>query len=354
MLKNKNKKRTKKITDDEILLRLKRWIPKIVNNTVKRYEKGPLAEIFNEADMLALAEDTSLEVLRRVKIGLKNRKLKDSVDLRGCESYFKTAFKNQCLKIYEKYAKTDIRAGIQTIGSEEAMAVASSKNLYSPEDTYLVSDQIDLIMKSLKNSDNAFNIMVSKNSCSLNKPLLLSDLQYYHKIFKGLLDGYTAEEIEKNLCLDNSTFLRQKRLLFEKIKNEFPNALEDMKEHFETKEDYRVHTRDVNKRQKLKQAIKEYKPKFLFYVHTSIDEKDYFTASLYARIEMYDRFGNSSRQVAPKLLKIKEIKGQNNPKTMINQVKDTLWKESKSEEIKTIAEKEANSYLEELKNKEAS
>lgn len=340
------------ITDDEILARLRKWIPKIVYNTTSRYVGGALASIFNEADMTALAEDTSLEVLRRVKIGLKNPNHRESVDLKGCEAYFKTAFKNQCLKVYEKFGKTDIRAGVQTIGSDEAMAVAAAKNLYSPEDTYLMNNQLDMIFDTLKSTDEEFNNMVKTYASRSNREVSPTELQHFKPIFQYLLDGYTAEEIETKLGITNSDFLRQKRLLFECVKLKHSSALQDMKEHFECPEDYRVHVRDVNKRQKLKQAIKDFKPKFLFYVHTTVDSvnKEEFTAVLYARIEMYDRFDNKSNKVPPKLLKIKEIKGSN-PEQEMTKVKNILWQESRNSLLKKDVEKEAYSYLEEVKNK---
>jgi len=350
-LKSVKLKKPPVITDDEILARLRKWIPKIVYNTTSRYVGGALASIFNEADMTALAEDTSLEVLRRVKIGLKNKNHRDSVDLKGCEAYFKTAFKNQCLKVYEKHGKTDIRAGVQTIGSDEAMAVAAAKNLYSPEDTYLMNNQLDMIFYTLKSRDDEFNNMVKTYASRSNREVSQKELQHFKPIFQYLLDGYTAEEIETKLGITNSDFLRQKRLLFEYVKSNHPSALQDMKEHFEYSEDYRVYVRDVNKRQKLKQAIKKFKPKFLFYVHTTIDSvnKEKFTAVLYARIEMYDRFDNKSNKVPTKLLKIKEIKG-NNPEQEMTKIKNILWEESRNSLIKKDVEKEAYSYFEEVKN----
>lgn len=359
--KNKNKKnsvlklkKTKKkkniLTDTEILDRLKRWIPKIVKNTTSRYATGNLASIFNEADMFALAEDTALEVLRRVKIGQEDRNLKDSVDLKGCESYFKTAFKNQCLKIYEKYAKTDIRAGVQTVGSEEALAVAASKNLYSPEDSYLLNNQFGLVLKRLKESDQKYNNMVKLSAERNHRLVEENELQCFESIFNKLLEGYTAEETEAILKLSNSEFLRQKRMMFEFIKQEFPHLLSDMLEHFEIQEDYRVHVRDVNKRQKLKQASKDFKPKSLFYIHTTIKEKNKFVATLYASIDIYDRFDNKVSKIPSKLIKVKEEVGSDIEKEM-SKIKEKLWSESKDQEVSIFLQKERESYLIEVKNK---
>lgn len=353
VIKKKAKPKTKKviISDLDIYNRLKKWIPKIVYNTTSRYANGSMASIFNEADMTALAEDTALEVLRRVKVGLVNSKDPECVDLKGCESYFKTAFKNQCLKVYEKYAKTDIRAGIQTIGSDEAMAVATSKNLYSPEDSYLMNDQLGKVRKKLQESDYEYNKIIIGYAERNNVSVVSSEKQFYSEIFENLLSGFTAEEIQEKVGINNSDFLRQKRMLFEFVKNSFPDLLADMMEHFEAPEDYRVHTKDVNKRQKMKQLIKDLKPKHSFYIHTTVKENK-FVATLYASISLYDRFDNKTNKVPSKLVKVKEQAGKNNIESM-NKIKDNLWQQAKQVDIQSFIKKEADSYLVDVKNKEA-
>ena len=346
-----SKKSTKKpvITDIEILQRLHHWIPKMVYNTVKRYQNGALANIFNEADMTALAEDTSLEVLRRVKIGLKDPNHVECVDLKGCDAYFKRAFINQCLKIYEKHAKTDIRAGIQTTGSEEAMAVATSKNLYSPEDSYIVDNQLGYIFESLKEADASFNQMITISAEKQAKEVGPSDLQHYESIVNLILEGLTAEESAEALKISVPEYLRQKRMCFEYIKQEYPDALDNLMEHFESREDLRVHVKEVNKRQKLKQEVKDYKAKANFYVQTKM-EKDVFVATLYARIDMYDKYESRSNKVPSKLVAIKVVKDNLKKQTM-EQVKNNLWAEIKSETTKQRIELESEAYLATVKNK---
>lgn len=341
------------LTEAEVFLKLQKSIPKAVFNTTYRYANGPLATIFNEADMTALAEDTALEVARRVKIGIDDPSHQDSVDLKGADAYFKMAYKNQCLKVYEKYAKTDIRAGIQTLGSDEAMAVAASKNLYSPEDNYVLGNQMDLIVASLDKADRTHNNTVMGYATKSGREVKAEELQHFTEIFKQLIEGYTAEEIESSLGISNSDFLRQKRLLFEFVKASHPLALDDMESHFDSQEDLRIHVRDVNKRQKLKQAVRDFKAKALFYIHATVNKQNEFVAVLYARIEMYDRFNNKSSQVAPKLLKVKEIKGKNVNEEM-TEIKNRLWAESKGESVKMMIEDASNSYLEEVKNNVAS
>jgi len=350
-LSNKNKN-LEILSDTEILAKLQKSIPRLVAGTVRRYENGHYASIFNWSDMNALAEDTALEVLRRIKIRQTTPENPEGVDLKGADSYFKMAFKNQCLKMYEKYAKTDIRAGIQTLGSEEAMAVAVSKNLYSPEDSYVLSNHFDLIKKTLLEADIYYNRFAYSQAEKFNRHPYPHEKQYYAEIFQKLLDGYTAEEIEKDLNLPNADFLRQKRLMCDYVRSKFPASLRDMREHFTIEEDYRIHTKEVNKRQKLKQAIRDFKPKFLFYVHSVVKDK-LVEATLYARIELYDRFENKTNKIPPKLVKIKSIQEKNSTDNL-NKIKDQLWKDSKDSYIQKEVEKLAQDYLNESKNKVAS
>jgi hypothetical protein len=120
-------------------------------------------------------------------------------------------------------------------------------------------------------------------------------------------------------------------------------------EHFENAEDYRVHTREVNKRQKFQQEVKEYKPKVWFYVESKI-QKGVFIANLYARIDMYDRYENKSNKVTPKLIKI-DSKTCGTNESEMKKTKDLLWAESKSVDVLEYVEKESQIYLKEVKNK---
>lgn len=347
------KARTKKPTADQVLADLRKNIPQLVHNTVSRYQNGAYANIFNTADMTALADDTALEVRRRVVIGLKNPKHEDCVDLKGAASYFKRAFINQCLKLYEKHAKTDIRAGIQTVGSEEALAVAASKNLYSPEDSYIVNDQFKYIFDSLKEVDHEYNTMVKAVAERQNRPVEPAELQYFEEIIQLILEGYTAEESAESLKISNPEYLRQKRMVFEYIKQEYRDSLEDLMEHFASQEDYRVHVRDVNKRQKLKQEMKDYKPKTDFYIQTKITETKgvkHFVATLWGRIDMYDKYDNRTSKVASKTIALKEVKAKLEGVNM-ERVVSELKAQSKNEELKSILQEEANKYLEVVKNK---
>lgn len=355
-IKPKTPKKAKVVhpTDTEILQNLRTWIPKLVRDTVSRYQSNSLSSIFNEADMTALAEDTSLEILRRVKIGLNDPNHNDSVDLKGAVNYFKRSFINQTLKLYEKFAKTDIRAGIQTVSSDEALAVAASKNLYSPEDTYIVEDHMKKIFALLNKVDKEFNHSLIEYYKKLGKEVQISDLQHYEDIVRGVFDGNTAQDICTSIQISNADFLRQKRMAFEFIKTEMPTALEDMMEHFEVEEDYRIHTKDVNKRQKFKQEVRNYRPKILYYIGSKIDkDEDKFVATLYARIDMYDQYENKSNKVVSKLVEVESLRSNPNEDEM-KKVKDLLWKNSKNPETHQRMDQVAKSYLEEIKNKAVS
>lgn len=354
-------------SQEEIMARLKKWFPKVVGQTVARYKNSSLSSVFNEADMIALAEDTALDVTQRIILGdkypRKNQEKFTKIDMRGCESYFKTAFKNQTLKLYESYGQTDIRAGIQIVSSEEAMAVATSKNLYNPEDSYIVNDIMSQIKSILDASDAEHNVSVMTYYNKINEKPKPTDLQYYSKIVQQILDGNTAVQICESLQIDTAEFLRQKRLAFELVKTQMPNSLEDLLEHFECAEDYRVHTKEVAKRQKFEQEVKNYKTKVAYYVGSQIKstvvkgkngknkEVSTFEATLYARIDLYNKFDTKTNKVPSKLISVKTLTCDAEDENCMKSTKDSLMKDSKSLEIHQQMEAQAQIYLEEVKNK---
>lgn len=342
-------KKTKKPTETEILNLLRSRIPMMVAQTVSRYKNNSLSVIFDTESMTALADDTALEVLRRVKIGLKKPTHPDAVDLKGAVAYFKRAFINQTLKQYEKHGKTDRRAGIKTLTSEKAMAVAANKNLYMPEDSYIISDQINQILSLLTQSDEKFNKTVVEFYSKLGKDTPAREKQFYNPIVNGLLDGKTANEICEEFGFDMTIFLRQKRLAFELVKESMPNCLSELMEHFESKEDLRVHRQEVNKRKKLKQELKEYTPKAMFFVQMKNDKRSVMV-TLFAQIEMYDSFNNKSKRVEPKLVSLESVKCKKD-ENEVNTIKNRLLALSKSLETKQKIDQIGASYLEEIKNK---
>ena len=73
-VKTKKSTKTKKLTQAEILIRLEKPTKRLVAGTLHRYQNGAYASIFNESEMQALAQDTALEVARRVMVWNKNPK----------------------------------------------------------------------------------------------------------------------------------------------------------------------------------------------------------------------------------------------------------------------------------------
>lgn len=261
----------------KVFNQMKEQQPKLVAMTVKRYEKGGLAQIFNKEEMESLADEVVLKVLARYRKG--------KVNLAGLDSYFKQSFKNQTLKKYEAYAKTDIRGSITTVGSDEAMALAASKNLHSPENQYVVDNTMKKAFKLLQRVDFDFNNGVQKYNNSI------ATKQYYYLIVKNLVDGFTENEICEQLKIDRSEYRRQKRLAFECLKKNMFEELKSLFSVFEVAEDRRIYSQNVHKRSRKSSEVDLFVNKISYVIHeTPISEKQ-IKISLVARIDVVDRFG---------------------------------------------------------------
>lgn len=306
--------------------------PKEVMSTVKRYEKGGLAQIFNHEEMESLADEVILKVLARYRKG--------KVNLKGLNAYFRTSFINQTLKKYEAYAKTDIRGSIQTVGSDEAMALAVSKNLYSPESQYLVDHTMKKAYKILQKSDFDFNNGVQKyNNTHLVK-------QHYYEIVRRLVDGLTENEICDGLLIDRSEYRRQKRLAFEFLKKRMHTELRDLFSEFEAPEDRRVYSQDVNKRSRKVSEVEQFKNNINFMVtETKVSDKK-TKISLIARVDVVDRFG--SKILTPKDFPFKngfiiEMKSVTCSNSALSATKNKLWEDKKEiEQSKEFVIKSTN------------
>lgn len=335
-----------KLSQEQVLERLSKPIQKMVAGTVYRYVNGPYASIFNEAEMSALAQDTALEVARRVLLWNKNVKTKGAVDPRGCEAYFCRAFINQCQKIYEKYAKTDIRAGVQTVSSDEALAVAASRNLENPEHEWILKGEISKLLEELGKIDKRVNELITEQAQREGRTPNANEFQYSKIILEKTLEGYEPHEIREMIHLSEVDYARHRRSALELAKERLNFSFEDMVEHFNDKTDPRIYTRDVKKRKKAAGRIKNYITKPNFYIQTSMNkENQNCITSLFVRIDVYEN-DDVAKEVKPKLIKLKEIESNINN---ADQSRDEMWSITKSYEFLKEVQLLGEKYLKSIK-----
>lgn len=306
MSKQKKSKSSPKLSQADVLLKLENSCKKMVSNTVQRYANGHYANVFNEAEMKALAADTALEVARRIEMFNQNPEQKGAVDPRGCDAYFCRAFINQCQKLYEKYAKTDIRAGVQTCSSDEALAVAASKNLENPENDWILKQEVTLMLHKMGQIDEKVNMAVLEQCERENRKPEPQELQYSKIILEKTLEGYEPNEIRKMINLSEVDYARHRRSSLELAKECVNFSLEDMIEHFNDKLDYRIYTKEVKKRKKSPNKARKYDVAPNFFIQSNIDHKnDQCTTSLFVRIDILDD-QEVCKDFKPKLLKVEE------------------------------------------------
>lgn len=312
---------------------LNEMVPFLVSQTVKRYEKGYLASVFSEDAMTSLAHQKILDVLARYRKG--------KVDLKGLKSYFKIAFKNHTQKVYEAHNGTDIRGGIKTVSSDEAMTVAINMNLYNPEKQYIVNHTMNFIVKKLREHDTEFNERVLKfNKESTHR-------QNFAGIIEGLLKGNTAEETCQELAMVNSDYLRQKRLCFDYLKKEMPQELKALFSEFEHEEDKRIHVQNVEKRCKRGKEGNTVKESFILKEKPKGKTTE---VSLILCLNLLDYNGNnvnSPRQSDIKTWKQILLETKKANKNNIKEIKNNLLSLSKLEITKIKAKKEAELFLNE-------
>jgi hypothetical protein len=312
---------------------LTEMVPFLVAQTVRMYEKGHLASVFSEDAMTSLANQKILDVLARYRKG--------KVDIKGLKSYFKTSFKNHSQKVYEAHNGTDIRGGIKTVSSEEAMTVAINMNLYNPEKQYIVHHTLNHVIKNLRSHDVEFNERVLKfNQDNTYK-------QNFSGIIEGLLKGNTAEETCQQLGMINSDYLRQKRLCFDYLKKEMPDVLRSLFSEFEHEEDKRIHVQNVDKRNKRGKEGNTIRESFVL---REVKVGKSIEVSLIACLNVLDYNGNNvmpPRQSELKTSKqiVLEVKKAN--KNNIQDIKNNLLAISKTEITKIKVKKEAELFLNE-------
>jgi hypothetical protein len=337
---------TKSITQEEVMERLAKPAKKLVAGTIHRYANGPLSSVFNESEVQALAQDTALEVCRRVMLWVKNKRTKGAVDPRGCEAYFSRAFINQCQKIYEKYAKTDIRAGVQTVSSDEALAVAASRNLETPEHDWILQGEIRRLLVEMEKIDHRVNDLVTNQAVKEGRNPRPEELQYSKIILEKTLLGYEPNEIRKEINLSEVDYARHRRAALELAKERIGFGFNDYVEHFNGKEDYRIYTKEVKKRKRSPTRNRNYTVNPNFYIQTSMNqEKQTAITSLYVRIDILED-EQITKEVKPKLIKLEEHESNINK---ANEVRDALWSKTKSVDYINNVKNMGQKYLKSVK-----
>jgi len=159
------------------------------------FENGIYAGDFNDIEMNALAEDTAMEVARRVMNWVENPNHEQGVESKGMFNYFRTAFDNQCKKRYEKIAKTEKSGSAQAISSDEALAVAASKNLLYPERTIVLEKEFEYIIKRLKKRDiqqnrRTIKRLLNKTVNLATDPVSQEDVSAIERVLQFKARGY--------------------------------------------------------------------------------------------------------------------------------------------------------------------
>jgi hypothetical protein len=262
------------LTDEEIDQKLAYKAKKCIYDALMKYENGPYASIFNEADMIALSQDIQMEVKRRVKIYQKDPTNQAAVNSRGMGNYYTTAFKNHLQKIYEKHAKTDSRAGVGTVSSDEALLIASSKNLIYPENHYLIMKEFQHVVSLLENKDKKYNDELIRKASLTNRTIEPREFSYNSIIIEKTLEGYSPSEIREALLLTKSDYAQKRDLALREAKECFAANYQDLKEHFDQTLDPRIYIRDVAKRLKKETRMKnDFKIRLSYYVENKVDKQ---------------------------------------------------------------------------------
>lgn len=324
-----------KLTKIEVMKILEPARKKMIYNTIGRYQNGAMASIFNEADITALAEDVALEVARRVEVFNKSPRAKEAVNPKGARAYFCRAFINHCQKIYEKHAKTDTRAGIQTVSSDEALAVAASKNWIAPENDYLLKGEMKFLLDELKDIDDRINSRLETIASREERVLKPEEKQHSNVIISKMLEGFEPHEIRDLVGLTEVDYARHRKAALELCKEILPYEFNDMVEHFPQSMDYRLLTREVNKRKKAKGRVRNYSVKNHYYVESKMDnKKGLCKTTLFVQINVMEG-EDKSPDFQPKKVKLLEEKTSFEK---ASEVRKRFWSECSRPELKLRVE----------------
>lgn len=324
-----------KLTQTQVLNLLEPSKKKMIYTTVRRYENGALSSIFNESEVSALAEDVALEVARRVAIFNKSPRAREAVDPKGARAYFTRAFINHCQKIYEKHAKTDTRAGIQTVSSDEAMTVAASKNWTTPENKYLLNNELVHLITALEQKDKAINDRLQQICAEENRSPKPEEKLHSAVIILKMLEGFEPFEIRDLLKLSEGDYARHRKAALDLAKELMPHSLADLIPHFDSPMDYRVLTREVQKRKKSKNRIRNYSLTNHYFVESKFDKKSGTCQTiLYVQIDVME--GESkSPDFKPYRAKLMEEK---TAQAKASEIRQKFWTQTKAQSIATKVE----------------
>lgn len=310
----------------------------LVYNIVKKYENGPLSSIFNEEEMTALAEDKMLITLRGIKLFEEKGKIKGAVEHLGAVRYFKTSFFNHSQKIYEKYARTDIRAGVKTYSGADAQSLAASRNTIHPENAIIIKKEVENILEEIKLRDEEANRKLIALAIENKERVEPEDLQKCHLIMDMILQGYEAREIKKKLNLTTSQYANQRKTAFSLARKSLPYTFDEIRPFFSQKTDNRIYRRDVKKRKRHIEKI-DFKVQKKFFVESSIDG-DNWENTLCLRMTVLDG-DEPFRKVKPKTVPIKTI---SSTEKEASNIRRSLLKDSEH----IITDKEQTQFVNEV------
>lgn len=327
------------LTDTEIDKKLSIKAKKCIYDAISKYENGPYASIFNEADMIALAQDVQMEVKRRVLLYQENPQNTEAVNSRGMGNYYQKAFSNHLQKIYEKYAKTDTRAGVGTISSDEALTLASSKNLIYPEDHYVIMKEFEHVVSLLEKKDNEYNEKLKTKYKQLNKEIPERELSVNSIIIEKILEGSSPSDIRDFLKLSKSDYAHKRDNALIHAKECFAANYNDLKEHFDQTLDQRIYTRDVNKRLKKETRLKnDFDLRKSFFVENKIDK---ITGTIVANLKIKIDFiqqDRVSKDITSQMFILKSESHKFKDLEKLNEINSNLLELKSSNEIISLVD----------------
>lgn len=321
------------LTTEEIRKRLLGKSKKFVMEQFNRFKNSSLASYFTKEDLEEVVEEIIIEIADRVQQYQINPKDARAVNPRGMYQYFTKSFNNHCQKIYEKYAKTDQRAGVATVSSDEALAVAASKNLVYPEDRYVLNQEFLHVINKLEQIDENHNKKIHGQYNSVGKVPKANLLFHNAIIIQKLLEGYKPKDISSLINLTAAEYSQHKKHALELAKEHFGSDIKELSAHFDATVDHRFYYSTVKKRLKKEKRLENTDHiDSNFYIHEK-RTKDNLLISLCVRLDYM--IGED---------KLKDIKGK--------ELSLYTSKISLANETNELVLQEKNNLLNNIKNSE--
>lgn len=156
----------------------------LVDKTVRKYEAGKAAGVFNREFLSELCENLKIEVADKVRRG--------TVDRKGMWNYLARCFSNKCQDHYHSEINTQTRGAVDHSSiCEENKDQVDYENSVDFEQSIVSKEEVENIISYLSDYDRP------------NKP--------YSKIIKLMLEGNTLKEIGEEMPFSASTLERHKR-----------------------------------------------------------------------------------------------------------------------------------------------